>query len=100
MSKTRLTVTVDRELVDAANRAVAAGDATSLSGWVNAALADHVARETRRRVLRELVAEHEARSGHISAEDIAAQARADRAAAIVVRGRRATKKTRGKRSAA
>jgi len=37
-SKRRLTVTVDPELVEAGNRAVAEGKADSLSGWVNGAL--------------------------------------------------------------
>jgi hypothetical protein len=35
--KRRLTVTVDAELVEAANRAVASGSADSMSAWVSAA---------------------------------------------------------------
>ena len=38
--KLRLTVTVDPELVEAGHRAVAGGDADSLSGWVSEALAE------------------------------------------------------------
>src|SRR5215510_4840364 len=39
-NKERLTVTVDSELIEAANTAVEEGRVTSLSGWVNIALAE------------------------------------------------------------
>ncbi|MGH8906115.1 MAG: hypothetical protein ACRD0K_06295 [Egibacteraceae bacterium] len=87
LRKERLTVTVDPEFVAAGNAAVAEGRAESLSGWVNQALADRVARDRRLRALAEAVAAYEAEFGEITDEELAAQARADREAAIVVRGR-------------
>jgi hypothetical protein len=85
--KERLTVTVDSELVLAGNRAVRAGEADSLSGWVNDALAAREARDRRLRAMAEAVAAYEAEFGEITDEEIAAQRRADERAAIVVRGR-------------
>jgi len=85
--KRRLTVTVDPELVEAGGRAVANGDADSLSGWVNAALADKVDKDRRAAHLRVAIADYEAEFGEITAEEMAAQRRADREAAVVVRGR-------------
>ena len=49
MRKERLTVTADPELVQASNEAMAAGQAGSLSGWVNLALADRAIRDGRLR---------------------------------------------------
>ena len=86
--KARLTVTVDADLVEAGNAAVAAGRAESLSGWVNLALAERKAKERRLRALAEAVADYEAQFGPISDEEIAAQRRLDQRAAIVVRGPR------------
>ena len=86
--KQRLTVTVDPDLIEAGNRAVAAGQADSLSGWVNRALAERAARERRLQTLMEAVAGYEAEFGEITAEEIAAQRRADRETATVVRGRK------------
>lgn len=87
--KERLTVTVDPELIEAGNDAVAEGRADSLSGWVNAALAERVARERRLMALAQAVAAYEERSGVISAQELADQARADRESAVVLRGNRA-----------
>jgi hypothetical protein len=84
--KERLTVTVDRALVRAANKAVAAGRAPSLSGWVNLALAERAAKERSLQAMAEAVAAFEAEFGAISEEELVAQARADRRTAIVVRG--------------
>lgn len=86
--KERLTVTVDPELVVAANEAVAAGRASSLSGWVNAALAERARQDRKLLALSAVVADYEAEFGTISEEEIAAQQRADRGSAIVVRGAR------------
>ena len=85
--KERLTVTVDPELVAAGNEAVAAGRADSLSGWVNEALVARVARDRRLRALSHAVADFEAEFGEITPDEIAAQERADREAAVIVRGR-------------
>ena len=88
MSKERLTVTVDPHLVEAGNTAVAEGRVDSLSAWVNLALAEHAAKERRLRALADAVAAYEREFGVIGPEELAAQERADRAAARVVRGRR------------
>jgi hypothetical protein len=86
--KERLTITVDADLVVAGNRAVRAGEADSLSGWVNDALAQREARDRRLRAMAEAVAAYEAEFGEMTEEELAAQRRADEKAAIVVRGRR------------
>ena len=78
-------MTVDPHLVQAGNEAVAAGRAASLSAWVNLALAERVAKERRLRALGEAIAAYEAEFGAITADELAAQQRADRAAARVVR---------------
>lgn len=93
--KERLTITVDRDLVAAGSAAVAAGRAESLSGWVNLAMAERAAKERRLRVMAEAVAMYEADFGPISPAELVAQARADRRAAVVVRG---TKMRRGERT--
>ena len=98
--KERLTVTVDPDLIAAGNDAVSEGRAESLSAWVNAALAEKTAKERRLAALAEAVATYEARFGTISMQELDEQRRADRAAAVVVRGttRGATKprSSRGK----
>jgi Arc/MetJ-type ribon-helix-helix transcriptional regulator len=98
MSKERLTVTVDPHLVQAGNDAVAEGRAESLSAWVNLALSERAAKDRRLRALSEAVAAYEADFGVITAEELDAQERADRASARVVRGHRArVTRTRGPR---
>lgn len=84
--KRRLTVTVDPELIEAAQHAVESGHAESVSGWVSAAIEDRVRRERRLQQLRVAIAEYEQEFGEITAEEVAAQQRADREGATVVRG--------------
>jgi hypothetical protein len=84
--KERLTVTVDPDLVEAGNQAVAAGLADSLSGWVNEALAERVTRDRRLQALAEAIMDYEVDHGSITTEEMAAQERSDREAAVVVRG--------------
>ncbi|MFI5048124.1 MAG: hypothetical protein ACHQIG_13740, partial [Acidimicrobiia bacterium] len=84
--KHRLTVTVDPELIDAGHRAVEAGDAESVSGWVSAALEDKVRRDRKLALLAVAISEYEREFGRITSEEIAAQQRADRNDAVVVRG--------------
>jgi glycerol dehydrogenase-like iron-containing ADH family enzyme len=97
-NKERLTVTVDAELIEAGHEAVKAGRADSLSGWVNAALLEREAKERRLRALAEAVAAYEAEFGTISAQEMAAQERADARRAVVVRGpRRGEARPNGKR---
>ena len=87
-SKERLTVTVDSELIEAANQAVAEGRVASLSGWVNLALAERAAKERRLRTLAEAIAGYEEEFGEITSAELAAQERADRKNATAVRPRR------------
>jgi hypothetical protein len=89
MSKERLTVTVDPDLVRAGAQAVAEGRVDSLSGWVNLALSERAAKDRRLRALAAAVSAYEAEFGAMTGEELAAQQRADRAAARVVRGRSA-----------
>ena len=94
--KQRLTVTVDPELIEAGQRAVESGQADSVSGWVSAALEDKIRRDRKLALLAAAVASYEREFGEITAEEIAAQQRADRQDATVVRGRRrqTTRKTK------
>jgi hypothetical protein len=85
-NKERLTVTVDPDLVEAANDAVATGRAESLSAWVNLALTERAAKDRRLRAMGEAIAMYETQFGEITAQEIAAQRRADRGSARVVRG--------------
>jgi hypothetical protein len=84
--KERLTVTVDPDLVEAGNQAVAAGLAESLSGWVNAALIERASRDRRLHLLSDAITAIEADHGEITAEEMASQGRRDREEAVVVRG--------------
>jgi ribonuclease HII len=86
--KSRLTVTVDPELVAACNQAVANGSADSLSAWVSAALVERVRRDRQLAQLHEAIVDYEAEFGEISAEEIVGQRRTDREDAVVVRGAR------------
>lgn len=86
--KQRLTVTVDPELVQAGNRAVAVGDADSMSGWVSTALADKVRKDKKVEALSAAISDYEAQFGEIKPEEMRVQKRADREDAVVVRSRR------------
>lgn len=97
--KERVTVTVDRHLLAVGSAAVAQGNAESLSGWINQAMADRAAKERRLKALADAVALYEADFGAISAEEMEIQARRDRENAIVVRGRRAGRRSSRKRIA-
>ena len=88
--KQRLTVTVDPDLIKAGNRAVASGDANSLSGWVSTALSEKAERDWKLQHLAAAIADYEAEFGEITAGEIAAQRRADREDAVVVRRRRSS----------
>jgi hypothetical protein len=94
--KQRLTVSVEAELVAAGKRAVGAGEASSLSAWVNTALADRAARDLRLQALAAAIADYEADFGEITSEEITAQRRADREAAVVVRGRKVSSQGRNR----
>jgi hypothetical protein len=87
LRKERLTVTVDPDLIAAGAAAVEAGRADSLSAWVNQALIEHAERDRKLAALDDAIAAYEARAGSITDEELREQQRADRAAAVVVRGR-------------
>jgi hypothetical protein len=82
--KERLTVTVDGALLQAANDAVHAGRASSVSAWVNLALEQQAARERRLRVMADAIAAYEEAHGVISDEEIEKLRRADRRNAMLV----------------
>lgn len=86
--KARLSASVDAELLDAGQRAVDAGEAESVSAWVNDALARQVAHDRRMRAMDELIAEYEAEHGVITDEEITATTKRLRAKATPVRGRK------------
>jgi Arc/MetJ-type ribon-helix-helix transcriptional regulator len=83
-----MTVTVDRELVEAASDAVASGRASSVSTWVNAALSERAAKDRHLEAMAEAVADYEAQFGAITAAELAAQQRDDRHLAITIRSPR------------
>ena len=91
MSKERLTVTVDSELIEAATQAVTEGRVASLSGWVNLALAERAAKERRLRALAEAVAAYEDEFGEITAAELAAHELGDRRNSLAVRPRKRRK---------
>jgi Arc/MetJ-type ribon-helix-helix transcriptional regulator len=85
LRKTRLTVTVDADLVAAANAAVARGESDSVSAYVNQALTAHTARERRLAAMDEAIAMYEAEFGKITEAEMAAQHEDDLRNAIRVR---------------
>jgi hypothetical protein len=87
-TKERLTVTVDSELIEAANQAVAGGRVASLSGWVNLALAERAAKERKLSMLAEAIASYEESFGEMTTAELVSQQRADRRNAVAVRSRK------------
>ena len=88
MTKRRVTITADAEALAAGQQAVVDGVYGSLSEWANTAMLEKVARDARLRALAGALAGYEAEHGVITDQEIAAQLRADREAATVVRGHR------------
>lgn len=87
MTKSRLSASIDSDLLAAAERAVAAGSAENVSAWVNAAMRRQVEHEHRLRALANFVAGYESKHGTITDDEIASATRRARSRAIVVRGR-------------
>ena len=79
-------MTVDHELVEAGSEAVAAGQAESLSGWVNSALAERAARDRHLRSLAEAVEDYEAEFGEITEAELAAVRLKDGRRSVVAQG--------------
>ncbi|WP_419552979.1 hypothetical protein [Candidatus Poriferisodalis sp.] len=70
MTKRRITVTVDEHHIEAASTAVSDGDASSVSAWVNEAMADKSAHRRRLEALDEAIADYEAEFGPITDEQV------------------------------
>ena len=86
--KVRATVSLDRELMHAAQDAVERGEASSVSALMSDAIAQRVAHLRGLRAMAEALADYEAEFGVITQEEMDAIRRADAANAIVVRGGR------------
>jgi hypothetical protein len=101
MRKLRLSASVDADLVEAAEAAVASGRADTLSAWISDAIRLKIEHERRLVALAAFIAEYEAEHGAITEAEVRAAARRARARAIVVRGparsRRARSRGRGLR---
>lgn len=85
-AKSRLSVTVDADLIAAVHAAVAAGAAESMSAWVSDALRLKVDHDRRLRGIGDFIAAYEAEHGEITEEEMDAAVRRARERAIVVRG--------------
>jgi Arc/MetJ-type ribon-helix-helix transcriptional regulator len=85
-AKRRLSATVDAELIEAGQAAVAAGDAENVSAWVNDALRLKLEHDRRIRALDEFITAYESKHGEITEQEMAAAARRARERAVVVRG--------------
>lgn len=88
MTRERLSATVDADVLAAGRAAVAAGEAESLSAWVNDALRRQADHDRRLRAMDDAIAAYEAEHGVITDEEIAETRRRLRARATVVRGKR------------
>jgi Arc/MetJ-type ribon-helix-helix transcriptional regulator len=85
LPKQRLSASVDADLIQAAEAAVARGRFDSVSAWVNEALRLKREQDRRLEALGAFVAAYEAEHGEISPEEIKDATRHARGRAIVVR---------------
>ena len=100
MSKTRLSASVDADLLDAAEKAVAEGRSDSVSAWVNDALRRKQDHDARLKALAAFVASYEHASGVITDDEVRQAVRRARARAVTIRGVAANHRAkRRKRSA-
>lgn len=88
MTKRRISVSVDADLVEEGERAVADGTAPSLSAYVNDALESHSSYERRRRAWKRALDVYESEHGVITDEEMQETVRKMRERAVVVRGPR------------
>jgi Arc/MetJ-type ribon-helix-helix transcriptional regulator len=84
MTRKRVTVSLDADLVEYAKSAVREGRAESVSGWVNQAMRRYLEEEKAFRAAEEAIAAYEAEFGAITDEDIAEAERWMEERAIVV----------------
>lgn len=87
MHKQRLSASIDAELLEAAESAVARGEAPSVSAWVNDALRAKLEHERRLKAMAAFIEFVEAEEGEITPEEMEQAARRARSRAVVVRGR-------------
>jgi Arc/MetJ-type ribon-helix-helix transcriptional regulator len=85
MNKQRLSASVDAELIEAAESAVARGRSESVSAWVNDALRLKLDQERRLEALAAFVAAYETDYGEITAEEMNQAVRRARSRAVAVR---------------
>lgn len=85
MTRSRLSATVDSELLEAAREAVAEGRAPSLSAWVNDALQRQLEHDRRMRALDEFLEGFEREHGTITDREIQEASRRLRGRAVTVR---------------
>jgi len=85
-SKNRLSASVDQELLEAAQAAVEAGRADSVSAWVNEALHRQMLHDRRMAAMAEFISTYEAQHGVISEGEMLQAARQMRGRAVTVRG--------------
>lgn len=85
MPKTRVTISVEVDLLNHAQSAVQSGVCRSVSEWIGQAMAEQMAKDARRTALDEWVAEFEAEYGPITDEEIAEQRQRDLEAAEAIR---------------
>ena len=78
MTKRRVTLTIDADLLDEARAAVSDGDASSVSAWANQAMADKSENRRRLKALGEAIADYEAEFGKITDEELEERRRLDR----------------------
>lgn len=99
--KQRLSASVDADLIEAAEEAVARGGVASVSAWVNDALRFKLAQDRKLEALAVFMAEYEAAHGEITEEERRQATRRARARAVAVRGVREGKPpaTRRRRTA-
>ena len=96
ISKQRLSASVDADLIEAAEAAVARGRFESVSAWVNDALRMKLDQDRRLDALAEFVAGYEAEHGEITPDEVRDAARRASTRAIVIRP---TRRAGGKRGA-
>ena len=87
-TKQRLSASVDAELIEAVQNAVAQGRFDSVSAWVNDALRLKLAHDRRLDALRDFIAGYESDQGEITFAEIEMARRRAGADAIPVRGKR------------
>jgi hypothetical protein len=83
--KQRLSASVDADLLASVEAAVARGQATTLSAWVNEALRAKLAHDRRLEALAVFVTEFEQRHGTLGADEVAEAVRDARGRATPVR---------------